>query len=229
MDVARRMQPAVGYTPSPRLAATICAALLSAGGCVAPFSEMQGARLVGPGNAEITPSYSYVRVSGDGEAEKAQDDFALQLAVGVHERVDLRGRYELIRLSGEGLDYTTFHAVGFGPKIAIVPGRVAFYAPFGLGFGGALETSESLQFQPTALFTIPVSSQVEINPSAKAQIWLNNDETDDLLAFNIGLGLGPDLDRWAIRPEVGMLIDPGEEGRFWHFSLGFSRALGNRD
>lgn len=57
-------------------------------------------------------------------------------------------------------------------------------------------------------------------------MWLNGDGADNLLAFTVGLGVSPDLSRWAFRPEVGMLINPGEEGSFWHFSLGFSRTVG---
>jgi len=48
------------------------------------------------------------------------------------------------------------------------------------------------------------------------------EDQDDLLAFNIGLGLSPDLERYAIRPEGGLLINPGEDDFYWHWSLGLS-------
>lgn len=209
------------------MGASTALVLMVAAGCVAPFSEMQSARTVGPGNTEITPSYSHVRFSEGDENEKLQDDFGIQVAMGVNEQLDIRARYEMIRLS-DADDSETFHTLGAGPKIALVEDRAAFYAPVGLGFGGGIEVSESVQIQPTLLFTIPVSRQIEINPSAKAQIWLNND-ADNLLAFNLGLGLGPDLARWAIRPEVGLLINPGEDGQVWHFSIGVSRVFTGGD
>jgi len=184
---------------------------------------MQGARMVGPGKTEITPSYSYIRFTNDGESEKMQDDFALQVARGVSERVDVRARYEMVRVEDE-----TVHVLGAGPKLSLVPGRVAFYAPVGFAFGSDIESSETWQLQPTFLFTLPLSPQAELNTSAKAQVWLNGEDADNLLAFNVGLGLGPDLDLWAVRPEVGMLFNPGEDGVFWHFSLGFSRTVGGR-
>ena len=197
----------------------------SASGCAAPFSEMQSARLVGPGNVEITPSYSYIKWSDEDESEKVQDDFALGVGLGLGERVDVRARYELIKLEGEDLDQEFFHALGVGPKLGLVPDRLSFYAPVGFGFGGEIETSESWQLQPTLLFTVPVTPQFEINTSAKGQIWLNQSDAENLVAFNLGLGIGQDVTKWAVRPEVGVLINPGEDGRFWHFSLGFSRTI----
>jgi hypothetical protein len=59
--------------------------------CFAPvFSELQSARLAGPGNAEITPSYSRV----EGESEHVQDHFGIQAGVGIRKWLDFRIRYE---------------------------------------------------------------------------------------------------------------------------------------
>ena len=127
-------------------------------------------------------------------------------------------------MSGDGWDQRYYSALAAGPKIGLVPDRVALYAPVGLGFGGDLSTSNSWMFHPTVLFTIPVSPQFEINPSAKAQIWLNNEGADNLVAFNLGFGIGSDVTRLAFRPEVGVLVDPSGAGHAWHFSLGLSRT-----
>lgn len=189
-------------------------------GCVAPFSEMQGAGMVGPGRTEITPAYSYVQWSDEGEREKVQDDFALHVATGLNQRTDLRMRYEMVKL-----DENVVHVLAAGPKFSVLPQRLALYTPVGFGFGSDVESSETWQFHPTLLYTMPVSPQLEVNTSAKAQIPLNAGDEDNLLAFNLGLAMGPDLAEWAIRPEVGMLINPGEDGSFWHFSLGFSRTF----
>ncbi|MCY3807999.1 MAG: hypothetical protein OXG58_00925 [Gemmatimonadetes bacterium] len=51
---------------------------------------------------------------------------------------------------------------------------------------------------------------------------LGEDAPDDFVGVNLGLGLSSDRDRWVIRPEVGFLKDPGEEGTLWQWSLGFS-------
>jgi hypothetical protein len=194
-----------------------CASLAA---CVAPFSDFQNARIVGSGEYQLTPSYSYVQSSFDGEREKFQDEFGLQVATGLSERAELRARYHLLSIEEDQVS-----VLAVGPKFGLVPDRLAVYAPIGFGFGSDIEVSETFQFQPTLLATMPVATSFELTASAKAQVWLNND-ADNLLAFNLGAGFGPNLARWAIRPEVGILINPGEDGSFWQYGLGFSTIVG---
>lgn len=212
---------------APALLAVLLALVLS--GCVAPFAEMQSARLAGPGNLEITPGYSYVAIGDESDSRKAQDDFSLQLAAGVRDRLDLRIRYELTRLTGEGLDYRYHHVLAAGPKVGLAPGRVALYAPVGFGFGSGLTMSETWMFHPTLLFTVPLAPGFEINPSVKGEIWLNNPGADNLLALNLGVGIGDTAWRWTVRPEIGFLIDPQGHGHAWQASVGLSRAIHGGD
>jgi hypothetical protein len=53
------------------------------------------------------------------------------------------------------------------------------------------------------------------------------DDPEALVALNLGLGLGPH-ERWVVRPEIGFLWNPGEDGRYMHLSLGFSYLFGRR-
>ncbi|MFT5168160.1 MAG: AraC-like DNA-binding protein [Saprospiraceae bacterium] len=48
---------------------------------------------------------------------------------------------------------------------------------------------------------------------------------DDLIAFNLGAAFSNNFDKWAVRPEYGLLFNLGESGHFAHFSLGFSFNL----
>lgn len=91
----------------------------------------------------------------------------------------------------------------------------------GFAFGGDVEGIEEFEVQPTLLLTLPVGEYIEVNPSAKGTIG----EEDFYMAFNLGLGLSADFNRWAIRPEYGMLFNPGEEGHFGQFSIGFMYKL----
>ena len=43
--------------------------------------------------------------------------------------------------------------------------------------------------------------------------------------FNLGLGIG-NFERLVVRPEVGILINPGEDGHFRHFSIGLTYYAG---
>jgi hypothetical protein len=203
------------------LAALILAATAPA--CAPVFSDLQSAKLVRPGQIELTPSASRVSFSSDEEDDSGhvQDGYGVQLGVGLHEAIELRGRFE--HLEGVG-DVPGVEVVGIGPKIRLVEDRLALYVPVGRAFGGPDESDfgQSWQVHPTLLATVPAHRNVEVNASAKYLVPLKEDGGDNLVAFNLGLGLGPDLDRWAIRPEAGVLFNPGEDGHFYHLSLGLS-------
>jgi hypothetical protein len=180
-------------------------------GCVPVFSDLQSAKLVGKGRVEATPSFS--SVSGS-----VQNQAGLQLATGVHDKVDLRVRYERVMVE----DAPGVNVLGFGPKIQLFKDYAALYVPVGFAFGGGIESSESWAVHPTLLLTGQVHPAVELNWAAKYLVPLSEEGGDNLLAFNIGLGLGPPKGRWTLRPEFGWLIDPGDEGHYTQWSIGLS-------
>jgi hypothetical protein len=191
--------------------------------CAAPFSDFQSARLVDRGAVQLTPSYSYVQASSEGEREKVQDEFGLQVAAGVSDKAELRARYTLVSIEDDRVS-----TLGVGPKFGLIADRLALYAPIGFGFGSDIEVAESWQFQPTLLWTLGGSRSFELTGSAKALVWLNND-ADNLVAFNLGAGFGPDVSRWAIRPEIGVMLNPGEDGSNWQYGIAFSTTVGGNE
>ena len=197
----------------------VSALVLSLSGCVT--SDLQSARLVGPGNFEITPSYTMGSLSGNGETERTTNQFGVQVARGLTPRIDLRLRYEYIDIAPEREE--GFNILGFGPKFGLVEDRLADHMPVGFAFGGNVDdSSESWMFRPTVLFTHTINDHAEITTAGKGVIWLTEDDIDPLLGANLGLGLSSDLDRWVVRPEFGFLKDPGEEGTLWHWSVGLT-------
>jgi hypothetical protein len=158
---------------------------------------------------------------GDGSTH-VHDHVGVQVATGVSDRLELRARYEHAMFSfDEGTDTGSFNVVGFGPKVRLVKDRVAFYAPVGFAFGNEMKSGDTFSIHPTLLLTQPLHRNVEANGSAKLLIPLTAENGETLAAFNLGLGIGH-LDRWAIRPEVGILVNPGEEGHFTQLSIGVS-------
>ena len=213
------------FRPSLRALVVFSAVALGTTGCVTPFSDFQSARTLAPGEFQLTPSYGRVDQTGDGTDPLTQNEVGLQAAAGVSDRVELRAKYYSLRLSDDG-GSSTINVFGAGPKFALVPDRAALFVPLGVAFGSEIESSKSLQIQPTLLFTIPLSYQVELNPSAKAHIWLNTDDDDADSAFSLNLGaaFSNNLSRWAVRPEVG--IQFASLSSFFHFGLGFSVTMG---
>ena len=185
--------------------------------CAPVFSEMQSARLVQKGGVEASGIYSNVGFAEDGEADHIQNHIGVRFAYGFSDEVNVRFGYENVFESGED----GAHIVGIGPKFQILPDRIAAYLPIGTAFGSNISTSDSWQIQPTALFTIPITSNIEFNPSAKWLIPLSSDQ-ENQVALNFGAGLSTDINRWAIRPEIGLLYNPGSGGHYTHYSVGFT-------
>jgi hypothetical protein len=184
-------------------------------GCAPVFSELQSAKLVGRDRVEITPSATTVSVSGN-DSGHVQNEYGLQAATGVLDRLDLRARY--VRVEG-------VNVLGFGPKIGLVKDRIALAVPVGFAFGNGVKSGKSWAVHPTLLFTAPVNQYVELNASTKGLIPFS--EGDKLFAMNFGAGLG-NLEHWAIRPEVGFLFDPGKSGHYTQLSLGVTLFAGKK-
>ena len=197
-----------------RLVVLGCGSVLAVG-CAPVFSDLQSAKLVGRDRVEITPSYSSVSSSGE-DGGHVQNELGLQMATGLARSLDLRARY--VRVEG-------VNVVGFGPKVGVVKDKVALALPVGFAFGEDVDSAESWAIHPTLLLTAPVNRRVELNASTKALIPFS--EGDTLVAFNLGAGFG-DLERWALRTEVGMLFNPGESGHFTQVSVGFTYFAGRR-
>lgn len=196
----------------------VVAALLLSAGC-APFSELQDARVVGKGGFEMTPGVSAVNWIDEGESEDACDHVGVQMAWGVAERTDLRMRLERVTIDGGG----SYNVFGIGPKFAAEKNRTAIYLPIGFAFGENISDKfDTMQVHPTLLSTFPLRRGVDLNPSVKALVPLAEDGGDLLLALNLGLGLSTQPEKWILRPEIGYLFDPGEDGHYRHVSLGLT-------
>ena len=208
-----------GTLPSTVIPCLLLSALVLLAGCAAPFSDLQSAKTVGKAKAEITPSFSAIYID-DTDTEHVQNHLGIQAAFGMSDSVDFRMRFERITLDKDGDNL--FNVLAFGPKIGIVEDTVALNLPVGFALSDSTDSSETWQFHPTLLFTLLSESNFELNTSAKALIPLKNDEIDTLVAFNIGMGISGDMEKWAIRPELGFLLNPGEDGHFMHLSIGLA-------
>jgi hypothetical protein len=182
--------------------------------CATVFSDLQSAKLVGKGNFETTPNFTTTSTTADGETDHIQNHFGFQLGYGLSNRIDLRARYEYIGVDKDIADVNT-NVFGIGPKVSLLKDRIAAYVPIGFAFGGDVDGIDEVEIQPTLLFTFPVGEYVEINPSVKGII---GDEF--FCAFNLGLGLSTNLNKYVIRPEYGIFLNPGESGRNAQFSVG---------
>ncbi|MFT5168164.1 MAG: hypothetical protein ACI8P3_003404 [Saprospiraceae bacterium] len=186
--------------------------------CAPIFSEMQSARTVGKSNIDATVSFSSVgfRDTEEKESTPVQNHIGFQAAYGLSDNVDLRVRYAYLWVDDDG---GTANILGFGPKFSLVKDRLAGYVPLGFAFGGDINKDyNSWQIHPTLIGTIPIVNKLEANPSFKVLIPFNKDD-ETTIAFNLGLGITLS-EGFTLRPEYGMLFNPGEKGYYKQFSIG---------
>jgi hypothetical protein len=197
--------------------------VLAAYSCAPVFSELQSARMVGKGNFEASPHFTTTSAYDEDESGHVQNNYGLQAAYGISDKFDIRARYEYINLADDDGSTNIF---GIGPKVSLMKDRIAAFLPVGFAFGGDVEGVDNFELLPTMLFTLPVGKYFEINPSVKSIIVLEDPEF--ILAFNLGLGLSSNFNKYAIRPEYGICFKPGDEGHYGQFSIGISVYFNKR-
>lgn len=209
-----RIRNALG---KPRTVLSAMAVVAAAAACAPPFSELQSARLVGVGHKEVTASYNTVNAGYQSQSAHVQNEVTAQAAFGVGANTDIRARFDAIN-TADG----SFQALSAGPKFGLVKDAVALYLPVGIGWGGEVESARTIVLNPTILATRRFDRHAEMTGSMKYYWWLHNTNEPKLFAWNLGLGLSSDLDRWALRPEVGLLRDIKDSGHNAQFSLGLT-------
>lgn len=192
--------------------------------CFAPINtSFESARMLKKGEVEAAGFYSHYAAAADGESDGINNNFGLRLGYGICDKFDLKLRYERIILVEEA-DSDPVNYLDIAPKYQIIPGKFAGTLPLGFYFA---DGESQFVLSPKLLFTYPTSDRFEITVASKADIF-PDDETEVYLGFNLGLGISQNLNRWAIRPELGLMINPGEEGRYWAYGVAVTGVLGKR-
>ena len=183
------------------------------------FSELQDARTAGKGNIEMTTAFGTTRYAEEGDGDKAQNQFGIQAAYGVTPSFDIRARFEHVWLESENVS-----VIGIGPKLSLMKDHIAFSLPVGRALGEG--STDTWQLHPTLLFSLPLKKNIiDLNLSTK-YLYSFCEECEGLVAFNMGLSISNNLNTWAIRPEYGLLYNPGEVGHYSQFSIGVSKVFG---
>ena len=196
--------------------------LLIVGCAPITFSNLQSAKMTRKGKFEFTPSFS---------TSINTNSFGLQTSYGLNNKYNFRLRLERIMIdfdefesgSSNFIDMSIFNFkanithLSFGIKYQLLKNKSAIYIP--ISFTKIDNDSEIIkQIEPTYIHTFSFK-YLGINPSIKALIPLDSNTKDYLLAYNLGFGISSNLSKWVIRPEVGILTSPLEEGGIPHMSI----------
>jgi hypothetical protein len=211
-------------TPSPvGLLLTQGIVVLFLPSCAPVFSEMQSARMIGKNRFEVAGSYSSVSFADDGEQEQVQTNTGVQVGYGISDKVDIRGRFEHIKVN----DFDeNVNVIGFGPKFRLIDRYMSFYIPVGNGLG---DYNDNWQVHPTMLFTLPLAKDIIEITVAPKYLLTFCEGCNDGFALNAGLAIG-ELDRFAVRLEYGLLksTDDFDAGQYNHISVGAAITLGKQ-
>lgn len=198
---------------------------------IAPVStHYESARSLKKNNLEASANYSHYRIDVDGETDAANDNFGLRVGYGITDRMDVKLRYERLLPSNQTnqLDIPVNYW-SFVPKYTFIDNILA--VKFGVNsyvYRESQETSSeeelvSIQsLKPSVIGTWPINQKVELSLAGSYEIALEDDYSN-FIGFSLGAGFSEDLDKWAVRPEVGYIFnDENSSNGFLNVGIGLT-------
>ncbi|MDB4728339.1 transporter [Saprospiraceae bacterium] len=187
--------------------------------CVAPVnSSYESAKTLGKGNMEAMGHYTRYTASLDGETEKSNENYGLRVGYGANDKFDVSMQYILMNAAQDEEGPSTVNYLALAFKYSLLKNKIAASLPVGTYF---YDSESTFFISPKLLFTYPVNEKFETTFASKIDFYLEEDSEANL-GFNLGFGISKNLSQWAIRPEAGYLFNPGDEGGYWSFGVGFN-------
>lgn len=189
---------------------------------VAPVNQhYEKAATLGKGNIEASGSISGY-VADDAPLNR---NYGFRVGYGVSDKVDVKLRYEKRIPFDSGKLHTDY--VSIIPKFSIHTNKVALLAPLSRyqtrhRFDGKTLDEVSYSFAPQVIRTYTnARNNFDFSIMAKADFLFHNLAEDEFfLGFNMGAGISTNLDKWALRPEVGYQIKPFQGNYAWSYGVG---------
>lgn len=175
------------------------------------FTTYDDAPVIGPNGIAITPSIASVAATFSGTTERFGTLYGARVTFGVGERADISATIGRFQEAGGG---GGVNLLNLGVKVPLWADRVSLLAPVGLSFGSGVDVGQTAHIDPGIVFTTPIGTMVDLNPSARV-ILPFCDGCDPLLGFEVGLGMRSSGSRVNIRPTFGVVVNPQEGGVIW--------------
>lgn len=191
--------------------------------------SFESAKRLGQGRFDIKPVFTHYSYSYKGQTESVGNHYGAIFGVGISQNFDLKARYE--RAVSTETEYGRSHSDYFSliPKVGFTK-NVSFLVPFSLYTSSHYgETWNLYSIAPSLLATLPVlPNKADVSASIKGDILFGEGESEGMLGFTLGAGISNDLNFWAIRPEVGYMIHPGDDGGQWSWGLSLQLLFGKK-
>ena len=179
-------------------------------GCFAPInSTFEGAKLLDKGEVELQGNYSrYYFPFEDEFGGNTNNNVGVAIGYGVSEKFNMKLRYERMHVITQDWDFFDLDGGDFGMnylelgnKFLLREDKIAFSMPMAIYFTN-FNNSPLFSLDPRFLFTIGGTEKFEFNIIPKAHVFIG-DGVAILPGFNLGFAFSNDLNKWAIRPEIG--------------------------
>ncbi len=199
---------------SVRLLTTVAlASLLSSFNCLA----QGGARMLPKGGTELSVGYTgLTSLEGEGGLINL---LGAGFGYGITQKVNLKFRYS--RLFAGDLD-GGLNLVSITPKFALKQNKISALLPISVLFA---EGGSIWAISPGFQFSAGNSNKSEFTANVRGDIPFSDEVDGALLSATFGGGFSSDLDRWAVRPEIGVLFSTGGGDPVFTFGLGANFAL----
>ena len=189
------------------------------------------------GGVELSGNYSHYTFSGGGETAGANNNYGFRFGYGISDKFDLKLRYEHLAPTGVfefddidgGANIKGINYFSLVPKFSLVRNKLSFLLP--VSYYSYKETSDSGSdniglgsVAPQILYTATnKTNRADVTFGLKADCLLGSGGGAVLWGLTVGGGFSTDLDKWAIRPEIGASTIGG--GAFLSFGVGFQLMI----
>ena len=189
--------------------------------CFTPVNtHFEDSRSLEKGQVEVMASVA-------GNYVSVQDRFGttnlgFRAGYGLNDQIDLKLFYRM-QLNDE--DNLSIQHIAFYPKISLFDNILAINPTFGAYiFGGSGGSEVTFVLSPRVIYSTPLSESVVLSLSSKFDYFLDRNE-QELWGFNIGSSIYSKNRLSSYRPEIGILVVPGETPALWTFGLAYVRIL----
>ena len=204
---------------------------------VAPVTnQYEKAATLKKGNTELMGHFTAYGGSGNGESEAINNNFGFRFGYGLSDKVDLKFRYERL-VPSDNIDDEARGANYFSliPKFSLVPDKFSLLVPishYSAKRNDVVNGEDDFDYSfssaaPHLIYTFTgAKNKTDFSLGLKADILFTGDVGSVLLGATAGAGLSSDLNKWAIRPEVGILSIGG--GAFLSYGVGLQFLLSKK-
>lgn len=185
------------------------------------------------GATEISGHATGYSVSHFERTEKVASHYGLRVGHGITDKLDMKFRYENQRYTSNFDNrLKSVQYFSFIPKYAVEQGKFAIAIPISTYFTkyeieGTTYKETYASVTPWVIYTATArSNKADLSLGLKYDLIFGGEGNTFFGGF-LGAGFSSNLDKWAIRPEVGLSL-ADNKGTYWNYGIGLQFILPKR-